>query len=118
MLENKVYSQDIVKTKVFLRINGSIASHPGPTGIFYPRYSQPNKTFSAEIIITEDTWKNAATPKEVLSKLTKEFFSFMLDYLATKKIRDIDSEQLMDDIDNIVIENFYVNNNSDGIKNS
>lgn len=107
LLGEKQYSGSVEKAKIFLRISGSIDNFDKPTGIHYWRYSKPGKTYSADIIIARDTWQNGADSKEILSKLTKEYFSFMVEYLKKKKINDLNSDQLLQDIDQIVMDNFF-----------
>ena len=107
LLGDKQYSGSVEKAKIFLRISGSIDNFNKPTGIHYWRYSNPGKTYSADIIIARDTWQNGADRREILSKLTKEYFSFMVEYLKKKKINDLNSDQLLQDIDQIVMDNFF-----------
>ena len=107
LLGDKQYAESLKKAKIFLRISGSIDNFHKPTGIHYWRYSKPGKTYSADIIIARDTWQNGEGIKEILSKLTKEYFRFMIEYLTKKRINDIDSDQLLQDIDGVVMDNFF-----------
>lgn len=107
LLNDKPYSESIEKIKVFFRISGEIESYDESTGIYNYRIDRKNKTASAEIIISNESWKQSTDIGFLLSDLTTVFFNSLLEYL-TEKDTEINKESLLKDIENIVI----VNNNS------
>lgn len=74
LLNDKSYSESIEKIKVFLRISGEIENYKEPTGVYNYRLDKKNKTASAEIIISNESWKQSTDIGHLLSDLTTVFF--------------------------------------------
>ncbi|WP_298538596.1 Imm12 family immunity protein [uncultured Aquimarina sp.] len=108
LLNDKTYSESIEKIKVLLRISGEIENYDESTGIYNHRLDKKNKTASAEIIISNESWKQSNDIGLLLSDLTKVFFNSLSEYLIEKKI-ELNRESLLRDVENIVI----TNNNSE-----
>ncbi|WP_289064386.1 Imm12 family immunity protein [uncultured Zobellia sp.] len=104
LLDEKIYSESIEKIKVFLRISGEIESYEESTGVYNYRLDKKNKTASAEIIISNESWKQSTDIGLLLSDLTKVFFNSLLEYL-TQKSTEIDKKSLLEDIENVVLTN-------------
>lgn len=74
LLNDKSYSESIEEIKVFLRISGGIESYDESTGIYNYRIDRKNKTASAEITISNESWKQSTDIGLLLSDLTTVFF--------------------------------------------
>ncbi|AXT53789.1 hypothetical protein D1818_24305 [Aquimarina sp. BL5] len=104
LLEEIEYSESIQKIKVFLRISGEIENYKESTGVYNYRLDKKNKTASAEIIISNESWKQSVDIGFLLSDLTKIFFNALSEYLIEKNI-ELNRESLLRDVENIVIAN-------------
>jgi len=104
LLEEIEYSESIQKIKVFLRISGEIENYKESTGVYNYRLDKKNKTASAEIIISNESWKQSVDIGFLLSDLTKIFFNALSEYLIKKNI-ELNRESLLRDVENIVIAN-------------
>ncbi len=104
LLEDRVYSESLNKIKVFLRVSGEIENYEESTGIYNLRFDRKNGIGSAEIVVSNESWKKSDDISYLLSTLAEDFFNVVSDYLIKKDIK-LNKNELLEDVRTVVISN-------------